>query len=603
MAISAARTGRQPKRAGQNGAAAPQVDRRRAFRRARLHTVLVRLCKVLFPACALASFGFYAFDPGNKLAISVGGLTGAVEISSKDLRMVNPQYDGYTADNAHYVVAAATAIQQFGKPDDVGLEKIDAKLEQPDGSTAHLVATSGHFQTKTEVLKLFAGVTVTTSSGMKAELAAADIFFKDKRLVSASPVQIIMPNGTVKAIGLEMLGEAKRVKFLADVTAHLVPRQTAATPLAAGAAAALMQSDGPIDINAATLEIDDVGKTATFAGGVTALQPEATLTAKVMKVTYSGNATPETAGGGVGADIISIEARDTVKIISRDGRTVSGEFTHFDRAAQTVRLTGNVVVQEAGNMLRGDQIQMDLVKRHTRVSGPGRVFGRFAPAAGGAGKGKNKSQTASADAVPGDSGLAGLSSGSGPTDVEADQLDVYEDKGLAVFRGKVLAHRGDQQISAGVLEVGFTPGATAAGAGGQRGSQLTRMVARDRVSVKAPNGQVATSDHMLYEAKSELITLTGNVIVSRDQNVVKGDKLVIDLKTGQSRFITDDQTVADGSGQQTTKKGRIRMLITQDGMKLLEPGQEAGEAGTGAPEQAPAQSSASPALHKNKTTQ
>lgn len=601
MAILAARKNRRQPSAGR-GPVALGTDRRRAFRRARIHTAIVRLCKILFPACALATFGLYALDPGNKLSISAGGLSGAVEISTKDLRMINPKFDGYTDDKAHYVVTAAAAVQQFGKPDDVDLEKIDAHLEQPDGSTAHLVAAAGHFQTKTEVLQLRDGVKVTTSTGMTAELAAADIYFKDKRLTSASPVQIVMPNGKVRAKGLELLTEAKRVRFLADVTAHLTPAPTAGASPAAGAAAALMQTDGPIDINSATLEIDDVGKTAVFAGGVTALQPEATLTAKTLTVTYSGNAAPGAgAAAAPAADIIAIEARDDVRIVSRDGRTVSGEVTYFDRAAQVVRLAGNVRVEDAGNVLRGGRIDMDLVKRHTLVSGPGRVLGRFGPTAR-ATAGKKKA-SGDGDATGGTS-LAALSSGSGPTDIEADKLDVYEDKGLAIFQGKVRAQRGDQIISAGRLEVGFRPGAADA-ASGPSGSELTRMVARDRVSVKAPNGQVATSDHLLYEAGTELITLTGNVVVARGQNVVKGDKLVIDLESGQSRFVTDDQQVADGSETQPKKKGRIRMLITQDGMKLLQPGEDAGADGAAVVGSPSSDTSASPVLRKakKKTTQ
>lgn len=601
MGIFAKRTTGRPKRAGQTAVTAPPLDRRRAFRRARLHTAVVRLCKVTFPICALASFSFYALDPGNKLAISAGGLTGDLEISTKDLRMVNPQFDGYTADNAHYVVSAAAAIQQLGKPDDVALEKIDATIEQADGSTAHLVASAGSFQTKAEILRLFDGVKVTTSSGMQADLATADIFFKDKRLASAAPVSIAMPNGTVKAKGIEILTDAKRVRFLANVVAKLVPQETAPAVAAAGAAAVLMQGNGPIDIRSATLEIDDTGKTATFAGGVKAVQPEATLTARQMTVTYSGNTTPTATGSAGSADILAIEARDGVKIIGSDGRMASGEVTHFDRQAQTVRLVGNVVVQDAGNMLRGGQIDMDLANRLTRVSGPGRVFGRFGPPRGSAGKSKKKPVATGADATG--QNLAGLSSDSGPTDIEADRLDVDEAKGLAVFRGKVLAHRGDQEISAGTLEVGFNP-AAAGGAATPQSSQLTRMVAKGRVSVKAPNGQVATSDHLLYETTTELITLTGNVVVARGENVVKGDKLVIDLKTGQSRFITADQEVADGSDAPPKKKGRIRMLITQDGMKMLEPGDDTDGAGSMTdPQASPAQSSASPVLRKKKTTQ
>jgi lipopolysaccharide export system protein LptA len=46
------------------------------------------------------------------------------------------------------------------------------------------------------------------------------------------------------------------------------------------------------------------------------------------------------------------------------------------------------------------------------------------------------------------------------------------------------------------------------------------------------------------------------VVVSQGKNVIKGEKLVVDLKTGQSHFETGDAAATPGVSKQ-----RVKMLI------------------------------------------
>jgi lipopolysaccharide export system protein LptA len=54
--------------------------------------------------------------------------------------------------------------------------------------------------------------------------------------------------------------------------------------------------------------------------------------------------------------------------------------------------------------------------------------------------------------------------------------------------------------------------------------------------------QVATGNSVSFDAKSNTATLLGNVSVTEGQNVVRGDKLVVDLTTGQARVDMLDNT-------------------------------------------------------------
>ncbi len=64
--------------------------------------------------------------------------------------------------------------------------------------------------------------------------------------------------------------------------------------------------------------------------------------------------------------------------------------------------------------------------------------------------------------------------------------------------------------------------------------------------------QTTTSDWALYDVPTQLVTVGGNVVLMQGKNVLKGDRLVIDLKTGESRFENQGDTAT---------KGRIRALF------------------------------------------
>ena len=47
--------------------------------------------------------------------------------------------------------------------------------------------------------------------------------------------------------------------------------------------------------------------------------------------------------------------------------------------------------------------------------------------------------------------------------------------------------------------------------------------------------QTATGDLGLFDMETNTVTLTGNVVMTQGQNVLRGDKLVVDLTNGVSR--------------------------------------------------------------------
>lgn len=132
-----------------------------------------------------------------------------------------------------------------------------------------------------------------------------------------------------------------------------------------------------------------------------------------------------------------------------------------------------------------------------------------------------------------------------PINIEADMLEVDDEQKQAVFKGNVVARQGGFSLKARELAVYYTgqPAGqvAAASAGGSDGS-ITRIEAKGKVLVTTRDDQTATSEWAKFDVEKQVVTIGGNVVLSQGQNVLKGDRLVIDLKTGKSRFEVGNQS-------------------------------------------------------------
>lgn len=158
--------------------------------------------------------------------------------------------------------------------------------------------------------------------------------------------------------------------------------------------------------------------------------------------------------------------------------------------------------------------------------------------------------------------LQGFQQNSGqPVQIEASRLEVRDKDKMATFTGNVKVVQGDTTMRCKTLVVFYeqqnkdgqqaqaaakTMPAAKPGPGGS--SQISKLEASGGVTV-VQKDQTATGDRALFDMKSNTVTLLGNVLVSQGPNVMRGEKLVVDLTTGVSR-------VDAGSGP-------VRMLIQQ----------------------------------------
>ena len=69
--------------------------------------------------------------------------------------------------------------------------------------------------------------------------------------------------------------------------------------------------------------------------------------------------------------------------------------------------------------------------------------------------------------------------------------------------------------------------------------------------------QSATGDLGIYDLKTKTITLSGNVVVSQGQNIIHGERVVVDTETGNARV----ESGGSGAGTGAAGSGRVRALI------------------------------------------
>lgn len=121
-----------------------------------------------------------------------------------------------------------------------------------------------------------------------------------------------------------------------------------------------------------------------------------------------------------------------------------------------------------------------------------------------------------------------------PVDITADELEVANADCTAVWRGAAEALQADSRLRADVLKVFYKRGTPKPG-GGASCTEVERMEGTGNVYYVTPQQKIR-GDAAVYEAKSETIIFTGDVVVAQDKNVLRGGRLVYSVNAGQGQM-------------------------------------------------------------------
>ena len=147
-----------------------------------------------------------------------------------------------------------------------------------------------------------------------------------------------------------------------------------------------------------------------------------------------------------------------------------------------------------------------------------------------------------------------------PIQIEAASLEMRDKKKEAVFSGNVKVVQGDTTMTSKSLVVFYDSGGASdspqqpaapkasksgsmqsatPGPGGS--SSIRRLEAKGSVVVTQKD-QVVTGETAIFDTRANLITMTGGgsgVVLTQCKNVLKGDRLKVDMTTGVSRVESD----------------------------------------------------------------
>jgi lipopolysaccharide export system protein LptA len=143
-----------------------------------------------------------------------------------------------------------------------------------------------------------------------------------------------------------------------------------------------------------------------------------------------------------------------------------------------------------------------------------------------------------------------------PVSIEADSLEIHDKDRYAVFLGNVVVKQGDSIMRSRELKVHYE--------GSMRGTQKDQPAEKEKAAeaAKSRSGQTlgndaaqrirrieatggvivtnkdqkATGDLGVFDMRTNLATISGNVVISQGPNVMRAEKLVVDMKTGFSKM-------------------------------------------------------------------
>lgn len=148
---------------------------------------------------------------------------------------------------------------------------------------------------------------------------------------------------------------------------------------------------------------------------------------------------------------------------------------------------------------------------------------------------------------------AQVSGQGGPIEISADNLEALTNDGRYIWTGNVDAIQANSRLRTTKLTMNCDRGqvpanATAAERAGQACREIRNFVAEGQVFYITPDERMR-ADRAEYDYTSDVITLTGDVILTRgDEGAIRGRRLVYEVSAGRATM-TGDPAASGGSGR------------------------------------------------------
>ncbi|MFV9880418.1 MAG: lipopolysaccharide transport periplasmic protein LptA [Rickettsiales endosymbiont of Dermacentor nuttalli] len=134
-----------------------------------------------------------------------------------------------------------------------------------------------------------------------------------------------------------------------------------------------------------------------------------------------------------------------------------------------------------------------------------------------------------------------------PIEILSDTLILDQKKNLATFEGNVKAIQGSLNLMADKVIAYYI---------NTKDSKwiVSKISALGNVTI-IDNSQKARGDTGEYNAIKETLELYGSVILTKDNNILKGDKLIYNIQKGYSQIFSTNKNTHGGDG-------RVKAILT-----------------------------------------
>ena len=136
--------------------------------------------------------------------------------------------------------------------------------------------------------------------------------------------------------------------------------------------------------------------------------------------------------------------------------------------------------------------------------------------------------------------LLGAVDTSQPIEITANTLEIEQGLGLAVFSGNVSAVQGDMILRAETLKVYYRTN-DASDPEIDAEERISRIEADGQVHFATPT-ESARGKRGTYDVEGRTITMTGGVMLTRGDNVLRGNRLELNLATGRSKLFGNGES-------------------------------------------------------------
>lgn len=127
-----------------------------------------------------------------------------------------------------------------------------------------------------------------------------------------------------------------------------------------------------------------------------------------------------------------------------------------------------------------------------------------------------------------------------PVEVSADQLEVNQSDGTALYTGNVVIGQGEMRLAAPRVLIFYT----------EDESRIDRMEASGGVTVVS-GSEAAEAQTAVYSIDAGTIVMTGNVLLTQGRSALTSERMTVNLEDGTAQMAGRVRTVIGSSSDET----------------------------------------------------